>query len=118
MNVDDTSKEIKVLKETTKNHGESIEKLTRRFEESDRKNSEKTQKIFDTLDNIKDSQHTQEIGNLDLKYTMKNINDYIKKEDRSKEESRKDTKQIKYIVIGAGLTFLSSLIIALVQIVF
>lgn len=118
MNVDETHKEIKMLKDTQKNHEESIERLTQRFEESDKKNSEKNKQIFETLDKIKESQHTQEIGNLDLKYTMNNINDYIKKEDKTKEENRKDTKQIKYIVIGAGLTFLSSLGIAIIQIIF
>lgn len=118
MNVDDTHKEIRYLKDTAKNHAESIDRLTKRFEESDRKNSEKNKQIFDTLDKIKESQHTQEIGNLNLKYTMKNINDYIQKEDKSKEENRKDTKQIKYIVISSGIAFVSSLAIAIIQIIF
>lgn len=118
MTVDRTEHEIQKLKDTAKNHGESIEELTRRFEETDKKNSEKTQKIFDTLDNIKENQHNQDLSNLELKYTMKNVNDFIEKDNETKDESRKDTKQIKYIVIGSGLTFLSSLVIAMVQIIF
>lgn len=82
-------------------------------------------RISSTLDEIKNGQHSQQLVNQKMDFTLDSINREREreKEDREKreqeqqdseKESRKDVKQIKYIIYGmiatVGATFIGSLI--------
>ncbi|EKU50309.1 DUF2951 family protein [Staphylococcus massiliensis] len=87
------------------------------------------EKIFNSLEDIKNGQHTQELVNQKMTYTLDKINEdrdhekKVKKErerkyEEEKNNRKKDFKQIKFMVFGTVLTIIGSILWALIRMVF
>lgn len=71
--------------------------------------------LHDSLKLIEKGQHTQEITNIKMNYTLDSINKDREAELENKKENKKDIKQIKVIVITAAVSFSFTLIMAFIQ---
>ncbi|HEC2155305.1 DUF2951 family protein [Staphylococcus delphini] len=76
---------------------------------------EDNKKIFSSLDDIKKGQHSQELVNQKMNFTLDSINRERELNKEKDEESRKDFKQIKYLLLGTVATLGSSLLLALLR---
>ncbi|PTK73422.1 MULTISPECIES: DUF2951 family protein [Staphylococcus] len=87
------------------------ERRIKRLEDND-------EKIFDSLEQIKDGQHNQNLVNQKMNFTLDSINRERKLEKENKKENQKNIKDIKMWVLGLVGTIFGSLIIALLRMVF
>ncbi|MCE7786976.1 DUF2951 family protein [Staphylococcus xylosus] len=73
------------------------------------------EKLHNSLREIERGQHTQELTNQKMDFTLDSINKERESERLHKEESRKEFKQLKWLIIASIFTLFSSLIIALIR---
>ncbi|RIN37051.1 DUF2951 family protein [Staphylococcus succinus] len=64
---------------------------------------------------IEKGQHTQELTNQKMDFTLDSINREREIEKQNKEDSRKEFKQLKWLVASTVATLLGSLVFALVR---
>ncbi|MEX2947865.1 DUF2951 family protein [Staphylococcus warneri] len=96
---------------TEDNQRGDYERRIRRLEKND-------EKIFDSLEQIKDGQHNQNLVNQKMNFTLDSINRERELEKENKKENQKNIKDIKMWVLGLVGTIFGSLIIALLRMVF
>ncbi|UXU51797.1 DUF2951 domain-containing protein [Staphylococcus arlettae] len=84
------------------------ERRIKRLEQND-------EKIFNSLEEVRKGQHTQELVNQKMDFTLESINREREIEKENKEESRKEFKQLRWLIIGTIFTLLSSLILAAIR---
>ncbi|AVO02297.1 DUF2951 domain-containing protein [Staphylococcus simulans] len=76
---------------------------------------EDNKKIFSSLDDIKKGQHSQDLVNQKMNFTLDSINRERELNKKKDEESRKDFKQVKYLLLGTVATIGSSLLLAFLR---
>ncbi|MDH9162057.1 DUF2951 family protein [Staphylococcus succinus] len=72
-------------------------------------------KLYDSLREIEKGQHTQELTNQKMDFTLDSINREREIEKQNKEENRREFKQLKWLITGTVATLLGSLILAFVR---
>ena len=87
------------------------ERRIKRLEDND-------EKIFDSLEKIKDGQHSQNLINQKMNFTLDSINRERELEKENKKESKEDIKKIKFWVLGLVGTIISTLIVTTVKMIF
>lgn len=87
------------------------ERRIKRLEDND-------EKIFNSLEQIKDGQHNQNLINQKMNFTLDSINRERELEKENKKESKEDIKKIKFWVLGLVGTIISTLIITTVKMIF
>lgn len=88
-----------------------LERRVNRLEKND-------EKIFSSLEEIKDGQHNQNLVNQKMNFTLDSINRERENEKETKKENQKNIKDIKMWVLSLVGTIFGSLIIALLRMVF
>ncbi|MCE5089236.1 DUF2951 family protein [Staphylococcus devriesei] len=88
-----------------------LERRVSRLEDND-------EKIFDSLEQIKDGQHNQNLVNQKMNFTLDSINRERELEKENKKENQKNIKDIKMWVLGLVSTIVGSLIIAILRMFF
>lgn len=96
---------------TEQNQRGDYERRIRRLEDND-------EKIFSSLEQIKDGQHNQNLVNQKMDFTLESINRERELEKENKKENQKNIKDIKMWVLGLVSTIVGSLIIAVLRMVF
>ncbi|MBU0437049.1 DUF2951 family protein [Staphylococcus succinus] len=96
---------------TEQNQRGDYERRIRRLEDND-------EKIFSSLEQIKDGQHNQNLVNQKMDFTLESINRERELEKENKKENQKNIKDIKMWVLGLVGTIVGSLIIAVLRMVF
>ncbi|PUZ10668.1 DUF2951 domain-containing protein [Staphylococcus chromogenes] len=84
------------------------ERRLSRLEEND-------DKIFDSLDEIKNTQHSQNLINQKMDFTLDSINREREIDKENKETIKKNIREMKMYVIGLVGTIVGSLIIAILR---
>lgn len=87
------------------------ERRLSRLEEND-------DKIFDSLDEIKNTQHSQNLINQKMDFTLDSINREREIDKENKETNKKNIREMKMYVIGLVGTIVGSLIIAILRTLF
>ncbi|MHA6806357.1 DUF2951 family protein [Staphylococcus capitis subsp. urealyticus] len=87
------------------------ERRLRRLEDND-------EKIFSSLEQIKDGQHNQNLVNQKMNFTLDSINRERELEKENKKENQKNIKDIKMWVLGLIGTIFGSIIIAILRTLF
>ena len=67
------------------------------------------------MDDIKKGQHSQDLVNQKMNFTLDSINRERELNKEKEKESRKDFKQVKYLLIGTVATIGSSLLLAFLR---
>ena len=87
------------------------ERRIKRLEDND-------EKIFNSLEQIKDGQHNQNLINQKMNFTLDSINRERELESQNKKENQKNIKDIKMWVLGLVGTIVGSLIVAVLRMFF
>lgn len=87
------------------------ERRIKRLEDND-------EKIFNSLEQIKDGQHNQNLINQKMNFTLDSINRERELESQNKKENQKNIKDIKMWVLGLVGTIAGSLIVAVLRMFF
>ncbi|WP_432368770.1 DUF2951 family protein [Staphylococcus chromogenes] len=93
------------------NYQRETERRLSRLEEND-------EKIFNSLEQIKDAQHGQNLINQKMDFTLDTINREREIDKENKETNKKNIREMKMYVIGLVGTIVGSLIIAILRTVF
>ena len=76
------------------------------------------EKIFTSLEQIKDGQHNQNLVNQKMNFTLDSINREREIDKESKRENRKNIKEMKRLMLGMVFSVAGSIIFAIVRMVF
>lgn len=76
------------------------------------------ERIFASLEQIKDGQHNQELINQKMNFTLDSINREREIDKESKRENRKNIKEMKRLMLGMGFSVAGSIIFAVIRMVF
>ncbi|MEB7823437.1 DUF2951 family protein [Staphylococcus chromogenes] len=87
------------------------ERRLSRLEEND-------DKIFDSLDKIKNTQHSQNLINQKMDFTLDAINREREIDKDNKEANRKNIREVKMWILGLVGTIAGSLVIAILRTLF
>ena len=96
---------------TESSQREDYERRIKRLEDND-------EKIFNSLEQIKDGQHNQNLINQKMNFTLDSINRERELESQNKKENQKNIKDIKMWVLGLVGTIVGSLIVAVLRMFF
>lgn len=84
----------------------NIEKMQKEDRENFR---ESIEKLYDSLREIERGQHTQELTNQKMDFTLDSINKEREAEKNNKQESKKQFNQLKWLILGTIFSILGSL---------
>ncbi|WP_274316351.1 DUF2951 family protein [Staphylococcus hyicus] len=93
------------------NYQRETERRLSRLEEND-------EKIFNSLEQIKDAQHGQNLINQKMDFTLDSINREREIDKDNKEANRKNIREMKMWVLGLVGTIIGSLVIAVLRTIF
>lgn len=95
-----------------------VESFQRETERRIARLEENDEKIFNSLEQIKDAQHGQNLINQKMDFTLDTINREREIDKENKETNKKNIREMKMYVIGLVGTIVGSLIIAILRTVF
>ena len=90
------------------NRGCDYETRIKRLEDND-------ERIFASLEQIKDGQHNQELINQKMNFTLDSINREREIDKESKRENRKNIKEMKRLMLGMVFSVAGSIIFAVIR---
>lgn len=108
-------KRLSRLEKKDEHYEERFSRLHKKIDENEKKSEEETRKIFDALDDIKTGQHSQELVNQKMNFTLDSINRERELDQETKKENRQDMKKLKYWMLGLIGTLGTSLLLALIR---
>ncbi|MEB7366918.1 DUF2951 family protein [Staphylococcus borealis] len=76
------------------------------------------EKIFASLEKIKDGQHNQQLINQKMNFTLDSINREREIDRENKKENKKNIKEVKMLMLGTVFTIASTLIVTILRMVF
>ncbi|CAM4129745.1 DUF2951 family protein [Jeotgalicoccus halotolerans] len=108
-------KRLSRLERKDEHYEERFSRLHKKIDENEKKSEEETKRIFDVLDEIKTGQHSQELVNQKMNFTLDSINREREIDKEAKKENRQDMKKLKYWMLGLIGTLGTSLLVALIR---
>lgn len=108
----DIERRVGILEDKDRYNDKRLRNIERTMKEDRKEINESIEKLHNSLKEIEKGQHTQEITNVKMNYTLDSINREREIERENKEESRKEFKQLRWLILGTIFTLLSSLILA------
>lgn len=87
------------------------ERRIQRLEEND-------EKIFESLEEVRKSQHSQELVNQKMDFTLNSINREREIDKENKETNKKNIREIKMWVLGLVGTIVGTLVVAILRTLF
>lgn len=106
-----TNKEGDTMEENSQRCERDYESRIQRLEDND-------EKIFASLEEIKDGQHSQELINQKMTFTLDSINRERQIDQENKKENKKNIKEVKMLMLGTVFTIASTLIVTIIRMVF
>lgn len=111
----DIERRVGILEDKDRYNDKRLRNIERTMKEDRKEINESIEKLHNSLKEIEKGQHTQEITNVKMNYTLDSINREREIERENKEESRKEFKQLRWLIIGTIFTLLSSLVLAAIR---
>jgi hypothetical protein len=106
-----TNKEGDTMEENSQRCERDYESRIQRLEDND-------EKIFASLEEIKDGQHSQELINQKMTFTLDSINREREIDQENKKENKKNIKEVKMLMLGTVFTIASTLIVTILRMLF
>lgn len=111
----DIERRVGILEDKDRYNDKRFRSIETTMKEDRKEVYESIEKLHNSLREIERGQHTQELTNQKMDFTLDSINKEREAEKQNKEESRKEFKQLKWLIIGTIFTLLSSLILAAIR---
>lgn len=111
----DIERRVGILEDKDKYNDKRFRNIEK-VQKEDRDNfKDSIEKLYNSLEQIKQSQHTQELTNQKMDFTLDAINRERDIEKENKEQSQKDFKQLRFMMLGTVATLFGSLLLALIR---
>lgn len=111
----DIERRVGILEDKDRHNDKRFRKIEE-VQKEDRDNfKDSIEKLYNSLEQIKQSQHTQELTNQKMDFTLDAINREHDIEKENKEQSQKDFKQLRFMMLGTVATLFGSLLLALIR---
>lgn len=111
----DIERRVGILEDKDRHNDKRFRKIEE-VQKEDRDNfKDSIEKLYNSLEQIKQSQHTQELTNQKMDFTLDAINRERDIEKENKEQSQKDFKQLRFMMLGTVATLFGSLLLALIR---
>ncbi|MEB8088270.1 DUF2951 family protein [Staphylococcus pseudoxylosus] len=111
----DIERRVGILEDKDRYNDKRFRNIETTMKEDRKEVYDSIEKLHNSLREIERGQHTQELTNQKMDFTLDSINKERENERLHKEESRKEFKQLKWLIIASIFTLFSSLIIALIR---
>lgn len=97
---------------------ENSQRCERDYESRIQRLEDNDEKIFASLEEIKDGQHSQELINQKMTFTLDSINRERQIDQENKKENKKNIKEVKMLMLGTVFTIASTLIVTIIRMIF
>ncbi|PNZ88673.1 DUF2951 family protein [Staphylococcus devriesei] len=97
---------------------DNYQRCERDYETRIQKLEDNDEKIFTSLEQIKDGQHNQDLINQKMNFTLDSINRERRIDQENKKENKKNIKEVKMLTLGTVFTIASTLIVTILRMVF
>lgn len=111
----DVERRIGILEEKDRYNDKRFKRIEETAKQEKNEVDNTIKKLYDSLREIEKGQHTQELTNQKMDFTLDSINREREIEKQNKEENRREFKQLKWLITGTVATLLGSLILAFVR---
>ncbi|RPF54724.1 DUF2951 family protein [Abyssicoccus albus] len=119
MVVEQHNQRIKRLEEKDAENDKKFERIYERIDETEKKSAEQINRVYASLEQIRSGQHSQELTNQKMDFTLDLINrERDEEKERRKQEQKKseeNMRKIKFWLLGLIGTVITSMVIALLQ---
>ncbi|WP_347108415.1 DUF2951 family protein [Staphylococcus ureilyticus] len=112
---EDIERRVGILEDKDRYNDKRFRTIENTMKEDRKEVYDSIEKLHNSLREIERGQHTQELTNQKMDFTLDSINKERESERLHKEESRKEFKQLKWLILGTIFTLLSSLILAAIR---
>ncbi|MDN6414872.1 DUF2951 family protein [Staphylococcus gallinarum] len=106
----DIERRVGILEDKDRYNDKRLRNIENTMKEDRKEINESIEKLHNSLKEIEKGQHTQEITNVKMNYTLDSINREREIEKENREENKKQFQQLKWLIIGTIFSILSSLI--------
>lgn len=114
-NVQDVERRVGLLEEKDRYNDKRFRQIEKTAKQDRVEVDETITKLYESMREIEKGQHTQELTNQKMDFTLDSINREREIEKQNKEDSRREFKQLKWLITGTVATLLGSLILAFVR---
>lgn len=114
-NVQDVERRVGLLEEKDRYNDKRFRQIEKTAKQDRIEVDETITKLYESMREIEKGQHTQELTNQKMDFTLDSINREREIEKQNKEDSRREFKQLKWLITGTIATLLSSLILAFIR---
>ena len=97
---------------------ENSQRCERDYESRIQRLEDNDERIFASLEQIKDGQHNQELINQKMTFTLDSINRERQIDQENKKENKKNIKEVKMLMLGTVFTIASTLIVTIIRMIF
>ena len=119
MVVEQHNQRIKRLEEKDAENDKRFERIYERIDETEKKSAEQINRVYESLEQIRSGQHSQELTNQKMDFTLDSINREREEEKERREKERKRLDGYMKILVGGLVTLIfgivSSIAISLIQ---
>ena len=106
----DIERRVGILEDKDRYNDKRLRNIENTMKEDRKEINESIEKLHNSLKEIEKGQHTQEITNVKMNYTLDSINREREIEKENREENKKQFQQLKWLIIGTFFSIVSSLI--------
>ncbi|WP_259343238.1 DUF2951 family protein [Staphylococcus gallinarum] len=106
----DIERRVGILEDKDRYNDKRLRNIENTIKEDRKEINESIEKLHNSLKEIEKGQHTQEITNVKMNYTLDSINREREIEKENREENKKQFQQLKWLIIGTIFSILGSLI--------
>ena len=96
---------------------DNYQRCERDYETRIQRLEDNDEKIFASLEEIKDGQHSQELINQKMTFTLDSINRERQIDQENKKENKKNIKEVKMLMLGTIFTIASTLIVTIIRMI-
>lgn len=113
--VQEVERRVGILEEKDRYNDKRFRQIEKTAKQDRNEIDETITKLYESMRMIEKGQHTQELTNQKMDFTLDSINREREIEKQNKEDSRKEFKQLKWLVASTVATLFSSLVFALIR---
>lgn len=106
----DIERRVGILEDKDRYNDKRLRNIENTMKEDRKEINESIEKLHNSLKEIEKGQHTQEITNLKMNYTLDSINRERETEKQNKEETKKQFNQLKWLILGTIFSILGTLV--------
>ncbi|GGB85335.1 MULTISPECIES: DUF2951 family protein [Staphylococcus] len=106
----DIERRVGILEDKDRYNDSRFRSIENTMKEDRKEINESIEKLHNSLKEIEKGQHTQELTNMKMNYTLDSINRERESEKQNKEESKKQFNQLKWLILGTIFSIIGTFV--------